>query len=59
MCDVESPHNPNSASMIGSFDTCGLIVSTLLVALEFDAYSLWICGIVLSHQLSAPSNYEL
>ena len=63
MCDVESPHNPNSESMIlGSFDTyssSGLIVSTLSVGIEFDAYSLWICGLVLSHQLSAPSNYEL
>ena len=52
---------PNSAS-IDSFDTyslSGLIVSTLSVGLEFDAYSLWICGLVLSHQLSAPSNYEL
>ena len=56
MCDVESPH------MIGSFDTyssSGLIVSSLSVGIEFDAYSLWICGFVLSHQLSAPSNYEL
>ena len=62
MCDVESPHNPNSASMIGSFDTyssSGLIVSTLSVGIEFDAYSLWIGGLVLSHELSAPSNYEL
>ena len=62
MCDVESPHNPNSANMTGSFDTyssSGLIVSTLSVGLEFDAYYLWICGLVLSHQLSAPSNYEL
>ena len=64
MCDVESPHNPNSASMIGSFDTylsSGFFVSTLSVGIEFDAYSLWICGLVLSHQLrlSASSNYEL
>ena len=62
MCDVENPHKPTSASMIGGFDTyssSGLIVSTLSVGLEFDAYSLWICGLVLSHQLSAPSNYEL
>ena len=48
--------------MIGSFNTysssCS-IVSTLSVGLEFDVYSLWICGLVLSHQLSAPSNYEL
>ena len=84
MCDVESPRNPNSASMIGCFDTyslSGLIVSTLLVGLDFDAHSLWIlvyatffllffivytiydlsilCGLVLSHQLSASSNHEL
>ena len=54
--------DPNSASMIGSFDTyssSGLIVSTLSVGIEFDVYSLWICGLVLSHQLSALSNYEL
>ena len=62
MCDVENLHNPNSTSMIGSFGTyslSGLIISTLSVGIEFDAYSLWICGLVLSHQLSAPSNYEL
>ena len=49
-------------SMIGSFDTyssSGLIVSSLSVGIEFDAYSLWMCGLFLSHQLSAPSNYEL
>ena len=43
MCDVESPHNPTSASMIGGFDTylpSGSIVSTLLVGLDFDAHSL-------------------
>ena len=63
MCDVESPHNPNSASMIGSLThihrVAFLIVSTLSVGIEFDAYSLWICGLVLSHQLSASSNNEL
>ena len=62
MCDVESPHNLNSASIIGSFYTyssSGSIVFTLSVGLEFDAYSRWICGLVLSQQLSAPSNYEL
>ena len=45
MCDVESPHNPTSASMIGGFDTdvlSGSIISTLLVGLDFDAHSLWI-----------------
>ena len=45
MCDVESPHNPTSASMIGGFDTyllSGSIVSTHLVGLDFDAHSLWI-----------------
>ena len=84
MCDVESPHNPTSASMIGGFATyllSGSIVSTLLVGLGFDAHSLWIlvyapffilyfiaytiynlsnlCDLVLSHQLSVSSNYEL
>ena len=43
--NVESPHNPNSASMIGGFDTymyslSGSIVSTLLVGLDLDAHSL-------------------
>ena len=45
MCDVESPHNPTSTSMIGGFDTyllSGSIVSTLLVGLDCDAHSLWI-----------------
>ena len=45
MCDVESPHNPTCASMIGGFDTyllSGSIVSTFLVSLDFDAHSLWI-----------------
>ena len=62
MCDAESHHNPNSESLIGSLDTyssSGLIVSTISVGIEFDAYSLWTCGLVLSHQLSAPCNYEL
>ena len=56
MWDAESPHNPNSESMIGSCDTYSssdLIVSTLSVGMKFDAYSLWIFGLVLSHQLSA------